>query len=141
MSELRFEDGPVREVSVSPARRGFHLDKANAKLANGSFVCYLVRMVFITPVFWTHSGRGFDTLYFSLQHLSERPHQIFSGWLRRVLTTLLPLALVASVPAHALFAGLTPAALAETVAVTLALFLFVVWFWRRGLRSYSSASS
>lgn len=31
MSDLRFEDAPVREVSLSPARRGFHLDKANAK--------------------------------------------------------------------------------------------------------------
>ena len=30
MSELRFEGGPVREVSVTP-RRGFRLDKANAK--------------------------------------------------------------------------------------------------------------
>ena len=30
MSELRFEDSPVREVSVTP-RRGFRLDKANAK--------------------------------------------------------------------------------------------------------------
>jgi len=30
MSELRFEDSPVRDVSVS-SRRGFRLDKANAK--------------------------------------------------------------------------------------------------------------
>ena len=30
MSELRFEDSPVRVVSASP-RRGFRLDKANAK--------------------------------------------------------------------------------------------------------------
>lgn len=30
MSNLRFEDTAVRDVT--PARRGFHLDKANAKL-------------------------------------------------------------------------------------------------------------
>ena len=32
MSELRFEDTPVREVSATQPRRRFHLDKANAKL-------------------------------------------------------------------------------------------------------------
>ena len=31
MSNLRFEDSPVRDVTSAP-RRGFHLDKANAKL-------------------------------------------------------------------------------------------------------------
>ena len=30
MSGLRFEDSPVRDLT--PTRRGFHLDKANAKL-------------------------------------------------------------------------------------------------------------
>ena len=30
MSNLRFEDSPVRDVTSAP-RRGFHLDKANAK--------------------------------------------------------------------------------------------------------------
>lgn len=31
MSELRFEDTPVRKVSATLPRRGFRLDKANAK--------------------------------------------------------------------------------------------------------------
>ena len=31
MSNLRFEDSPVRDLTPAP-RRGFHLDKANAKL-------------------------------------------------------------------------------------------------------------
>ena len=30
MSNLRFEDSPVRDVTSTP-RRGFHLDKANSK--------------------------------------------------------------------------------------------------------------
>lgn len=30
MSDLRFEDSPVRDVTTT-ARKGFHLDKANAK--------------------------------------------------------------------------------------------------------------
>ena len=30
MSNLRFEDSPIRDVTSAP-RRGFHLDKANAK--------------------------------------------------------------------------------------------------------------
>jgi phage shock protein C len=32
VSELRFEDSPVREVSATQPRRRFHLDNVNAKV-------------------------------------------------------------------------------------------------------------
>jgi ABC-2 type transport system permease protein len=50
-------------------------------LLDGVFVTYLLRLLFITPVFWLHSGRGLDELHFSLEKLGERPHQIYAGWL------------------------------------------------------------
>jgi hypothetical protein len=40
-----------------------------------------------------------------------------------------------------LFDGLTLAGLAHAAAVLAGSFALVVWFWRRGLRAYSSASS
>jgi ABC-2 type transport system permease protein len=93
------------------------------------------------PVFWLHSGRGLDELNFSMEKLSERPHQIFTGWLRGLLLTVIPYAFISSVPSHALFSGLTLERLAHVTAVTAGLFAGAVWFWRRGLRAYSSASS
>ena len=51
------------------------------------------------------------------------------------------MAIAASIPAHVLFEGLTPGRVAHVLGVTLIFAGFVAWFWRRGLRAYSSASS
>ena len=110
-------------------------------LLNGVLIVYLMRLIFITPVFWLHSSRGLDELNFTLDRFSERPHQIYSIWLQRFLLTLLPFAFLSSIPAHVLFDGLTVSLLLHTLAVTGGLFAFALWFWRRGLRAYSSASS
>jgi ABC-2 type transport system permease protein len=110
-------------------------------IANGAFLMYVLRLLFIIPVFWLHSDRGLDTLHFQLDKLGERPHQIYRGWLRGLLLTIIPFSLVASVPAHVLFDGLTVERLAHVASVTVGLFAFMVWLWRRGLGAYSSASS
>jgi ABC-2 type transport system permease protein len=110
-------------------------------LLNGAFITYLLRLLFITPVFWLHSGRGLDELNFTVEKLGERPHQIYTGWLRGVLLTAVPFAFLSSVPSHVLFSGLTAWRLVHVTGVTGGLFAVAVWFWRRGLRAYSSASS
>ncbi|MDX1501805.1 MAG: ABC-2 family transporter protein [Thermoanaerobaculia bacterium] len=110
-------------------------------LAVGAFIYYLVRMLFIIPVFWLHSNRGLDEVSWSLTKLMERPHQIYRDWLRIGLLTVLPLALVVSLPAQMLFEGATPAMLLYLAATTCALAVVVQAFWRRGLAAYSSASS
>ncbi len=107
----------------------------------GAFIYYLIRMAFVIPVFWLHSARGLDEINWSLGKLAERPHQIYSGWLRVALISILPLALAYSFPAHVLFDGLTLQRLVHVGMVTLALTGFILWFWRRGLAGYSSASS
>ncbi|MEL7059181.1 MAG: ABC-2 family transporter protein [Acidobacteriota bacterium] len=107
----------------------------------GSFIFYLLRMLFLIPVFWTHSGRGFEEIVWSLSRLGDQPHQIYAEWLKRALLTVLPLGLMASVPAHALFSGEVWRALAHVTVVAAVLFAVVALFWRSGLRAYSSASS
>lgn len=112
-----------------------------ALLIVGTVIYFLLRMMFLIPVFWLHSNRGLDEMVWPLYELAERPHQIYPGALRAVSMTVLPFAFTMSVPAHVLFDGLTPTILGHTSAVLAGLFAFVVWFWNRGLRAYSSASS
>lgn len=107
----------------------------------GNILFYLLRLLFLLPVFWTHTSRGLDELYFHLEKFAERPHQIYQGWLRYALLTVLPFALLASVPAHALFEELRLDRLLHVLVVTVAAFLVVLWMWGRGLRAYASASS
>lgn len=112
-----------------------------ALLVNGGFVMYVLRVLFIIPVFWVHSPRGLDELHFAIEKLGERPHQIYSGWLRGLLLTVLPFGLLSSLPSHVLFDGLTIERAVNVTVVTAGLFGVAVWLWRRGLRAYSSASS
>lgn len=107
----------------------------------GTFLNYLIRLVFIIPVFWLHSSRGLDEIAWSLSKLSQRPHQIYHGWVRWVVITVLPLAFMSSLPAHILFQGLSLETLLHVGGVAGGFFWLALGFWRRGLRAYASASS
>jgi len=112
-----------------------------AMLGLGVFFHWAVRILFIVPVFWIHSGRGLDEVAWQLVKLAERPHQIYQPWLRAILLTVLPLALCHSVPAHVLFSGPRPGQMLGVAAVVCGFAIGLRWLWNRALRSYSSASS
>ena len=108
---------------------------------NGTFVSYLIYLLMLLPVFWTHSGRGLEYFHMAVSKFQERPDRIFSGWIHRVIVSVLPLALVASFPARLVLERFDLSLFAHLVAVTSILFGVTVAIWRRGLRNYSSASS
>ena len=110
-------------------------------IINGTYLRYLVRMMTIIPVFWLHSNRGLEMVFFHLARFLERPDTIFTGWVRMILTSIIPFALMVSFPARILFGGIQPGILLHIVIVTILLTALVLAFWKRGLRVYSSASS
>lgn len=110
-------------------------------LLAGFFLHYVLHMLFIIPVFWTHTSDGIHDLYFGVETLANRPHAIYTGWTRRLLTTVIPFALIASYPAHILFEGLSWGVALHVGGVIAAAFAFMLWLWRAGLRAYASASS
>ncbi|MDC3379264.1 ABC-2 family transporter protein [Planctomycetota bacterium] len=107
----------------------------------GVVLYWLLYLLFLIPTFWTHAGSGLRQLFFGLEKFSERPDQIFTGWLHRTLTTLLPFALIASYPTHVLFEPANPLRVVHILVVIAAMFVAVLFMWNRGLRSYASASS
>ncbi|NUP99652.1 MAG: alanine racemase [Armatimonadetes bacterium] len=110
-------------------------------LLAGVYLFYLMSMIFLIPVFWLQSRTGIREVFWSLERLGLRPHGIYRGWMRRLLVSLLPFALLCSYPLEALF-GADPLRVAlHTAAVIGGATLLTAWMWRRGLRSYSSASS
>lgn len=110
-------------------------------ILQGFLLYYFVRMTMLIPVFWTHSARGFEQVFWGLSKFMERPDGIFTGWTRKLVVTVLPFSVMASFPARMFFEGFDARLLVHSCAVTAAFFLAVVVFWRAGLRSYSSASS
>lgn len=112
-----------------------------ALLLVGSYVNYVFSMLFTIPVFWMHSGQGVRQIWFSLGSWTHRPHGIFAGWVQRLLMSVLPLALICSLPTYTLFEGLTWETAAHFAAVVVGATLVLRFAWMRGLRAYSSASS
>jgi ABC-2 type transport system permease protein len=107
----------------------------------GTLLHYTLQMLFIIPVFWMQSSMGLREVLFSMEQYITRPLGIFRGWMARILVSILPFALIVSFPTRALFEGFQTTLLLHMLGVTSTGFLLMVLLWRRGLRSYVSASS
>ena len=110
-------------------------------IINSTWLFHLTRMLFLLPVFWTHSGRGFESLYWNLTKFAERPYGIYHGWLRGILLTALPFSVVSSFPVEILFNDNPYYFLSWSLIIGFTYTQLVLWIWRCGLHSYSSASS
>ncbi|MCE9614705.1 MAG: ABC-2 family transporter protein [Lentisphaerae bacterium] len=110
-------------------------------LCMGFLLRYLMRMLTIIPVFWWHRGQGLQMMFWHMTRFIERPDRIYTGAVRVLLTTVLPFALMASVPVRFFFEPFDPGLFLHVSAVLAAFIVVVAVFWRAGLRAYSSASS
>ncbi len=107
----------------------------------GILLFAMMGMIFIIPVFWLHSQKGLKDIFSSFQRFGNQPHRIYSGWIKHVLTSILPFAFVASYPVSILFENSPLKAVMHSFILVISLFLFMRYFWKKGLRAYSSASS
>ncbi len=107
----------------------------------GAFLNYAIGMLFLSTVFWTHNADGAKQFYWTMGGTASRPHRIYRGLARRILTTILPFSLVASYPVDSLFSGEPVATMAYMLLVATVVFAALLFVWRCGLRVYASASS
>ncbi len=110
-------------------------------ILNGNVLFYCLCMLAALPVFFTQSSQGFGHLIWSLMKLGERPDRIFTGWIRKILVTVLPFSLIASFPTRIFLEDLDVSILLHTLIVSSLFFAFLVWSWNKSLRRYASASS
>ncbi|MGC4938346.1 ABC transporter permease [Kribbella sp. DT2] len=82
-----------------------------------------------------------DVFYSSAWQLGGYPTDIYRRPLRLVLTYLLPLTLIATVPTSTLLDGPRLVVLVSTVAGAVVVCLLAVTCWRLGLRRYTGATS
>jgi len=110
-------------------------------ILTGCYLYLMIRILTVLPVFWTHNGRGLEVIFWTLEKFAEKPHMIYKGWIQRVLLTIIPFALLCSVPAQFLFQESSWSLLFYCIAVTVIFHFVIRLAWARGLREYSSASS
>ncbi|MSS73738.1 MAG: hypothetical protein EXS64_19955 [Candidatus Latescibacteria bacterium] len=110
-------------------------------LGAGLAIGYSLWLMSVVWVFWTERLSNAGFVFYTFLELGRLPIQAFRGIARTVLTFVLPMAFMTTVPTEALM-GLFSFEKAATGVLLAVLFLAVSsWAWRIGLRSYASASS
>lgn len=148
--EMRFDH--VAGLIVTTALFIYALQTISAPLSPGfillsfvfvgfSCVLYFSILSFIaTLTFWIHRNDTFNVLIFNISQLSRYPHQIYTGYVGKMLTFGLPIALLASIPAEIALQfkdGYLPLFF---IAISIIFYFLSRIFWRRGLRAYTSAN-
>lgn len=109
-------------------------------LLAGVVILYSVLLAFAALTLW-NPGFLFTWLFDGLFQMARYPVGLYPGWLRLVLTWIVPVGVMTTLPAQAL-AGRAPFwLLAGSVCMAIAFFAGASALFSGGLRRYSSASS
>jgi len=110
-------------------------------LTCGIAIFYSIFLATCTLAFWLTMIEDVWIITYSLMEVGRFPVTAYPGWMRIVMTYVVPIAFISNVPAEAAAGLLTiDRQIAGFVVAALALGLSR-WFWRYSLARYSSASS
>jgi len=104
-------------------------------------IFYSFNLALMTSAIWLVRVDNLWVLGESLIGVARYPVDIYGSGLRRFLTNVVPLAFLATVPARQLVTGPDGSAVAEGAVWAVVVLAISRLFWRRAMKSYSSASS
>jgi ABC-2 type transport system permease protein len=133
----------VLGVAVTLLRQTLTLARLAAFLAAlgaSVTVLYAILLAFTALVFWS-PGFLFTWVFDGLFQMARYPLGVYPGWLRLVLTWVVPVGVITTIPAEALTGALSPGALAGSLLLALVLLGAASGFFRLAVRRYASASS
>lgn len=110
-------------------------------LLAGGVMLYSFCLVLATSTFWIVRADNILVIFGEMFAAGRYPVTIYPGWLRIVLTLVVPVAFATTVPVQAITGRLTLPGAAGTVALAALLFFVASQFWRFGLRHYTGASA
>jgi ABC-2 type transport system permease protein len=126
---------------LDPSPGPFEILAGAAMLASGALGIYALWMLIVCSAFWFVKIDNLTFLFSSIFDAARWPISVFRGWIRLVLTFVLPVAVMTSFPAMAVMQKLELKSAAVSWGMTLALLVISRAVWRWSLRHYSSASS
>ena len=133
-------------LGVALARLNAHLGIGQAlafavTLVMGGVMIYCFWLMITTGAFWVVRMDQIVELFQGVYQAGRWPVGIYPGWLRLLLTFLVPIAFAVTVPSTALVGRLNIQTLLFTIVLTVALMLVSRWVWKTGLKNYSGASA
>lgn len=132
-------------VVTATAQMGHALTPVNVggfliTLIAGVVILYAILLAFSALVFWS-PGFLFTWLFNAFFQMARYPVGLYPGWLRLVLTWIVPVGVMTTIPAQALTGTLPSGALLGGLALAVVFFAGATALFRTGLRRYASASS
>jgi ABC-2 type transport system permease protein len=124
------------ETSLTLARTAAFL----IALGAGATILYAILLAFTGLVFWS-PAMLYTWVFDGIFQMARYPVGLYPGWLRLVLTWVVPVGVMTTVPAQALTGELSAGMLIGSVALAAALLIGASALFRSGLRRYASASS
>ena len=109
-------------------------------LMAGVAILYAILLLFSALVFWS-PGVLFTWVFDGLFQMARYPLGLYPGWLRLVLTWVIPVGVITTLPASALMGMASPASLTAMVGFAIILVLAASALFRYGIKHYKSASS
>jgi len=91
--------------------------------------------------FWFRNFSTGGWLSHEVMKFSMRPDSIYTGWLRKSLFTIVPMALITSVPTRILLYGPNPSYILGQFIVAMIFLSMTRLIWKKGVQRYESASS
>jgi ABC-2 type transport system permease protein len=110
-------------------------------LGSGAAILYSIWFMLTTTAFWLVKVGNIPELFHSVFAAGRFPVSAFPAWIRILLTFVVPVAFITTVPAEAAIGRLDWLTGVESFAVALAALAISRAFWRRAIRNYTSASS
>jgi len=110
-------------------------------LACGIACVYTLLLTLVTLAFWFVRVDNILAIFWAFTDAGRFPIDLYPGWLRLTLATIVPIGIAVTVPAEAISGRMSLETFAAMLAGTAFSVTFASWFWRRGLRSYTGASA
>ncbi|BCX04344.1 MAG: hypothetical protein KatS3mg053_2282 [Candidatus Roseilinea sp.] len=107
----------------------------------GLLMVYSALVMLGTLAFWVVEVESFGEMVFALLEVGRYPATALPEPLRAIMTFVIPIAFVTTVPAEVIIGRVTPQLVLYGWAFALALFFLCARFWNFAVRRYSSASS
>ena len=110
-------------------------------LCAGIACVYALLLTLVTLAFWFVRIENLLAIFWAFTDAGRFPIDVYPGWLRLTLATVVPIGIAVTVPAEAISGRLSTESLLAMLAGTIFAVGFATWFWRRGLQSYTGASA
>jgi ABC-2 type transport system permease protein len=110
-------------------------------LACGFVLIYALLLVLSTLAFWFVRVDNLLAIFWAFIDAGRFPIDIYPGWLRITMSTVVPIGIAVTVPAKAVAGVLDIQTLGLVLVATLVAWFASRAFWERGLKSYTGASA